>query len=115
MYEIKKLLCSYSWYREISISREEKRKDLKFKNYKIILSDFSELHIKEIWKDENLIKYSYYWFSVNGDLKVGWDNAPHHQGIDSYPHHKHTPEGIETSQERNFRDILKYINKIFNF
>ncbi len=25
-------------------------------------------------------------------LKIGWDNAPHHQQLENFPHHKHIGE-----------------------
>ncbi|MCP4219919.1 MAG: hypothetical protein GY765_35130 [bacterium] len=80
---------------------------------KIILSDFSSLHIKEIWKNGEISKYSYYWFSAGSNLILGWDNAPHHINVTSFPHHRHTVDGVEPAEERNLPDVLEYLGNIF--
>ena len=41
-----------------------------------------------------------------------WDNSPHHSEISTYPHHRHTSNGITESNEWNIREILKIINGI---
>jgi len=38
-----------------------------------------------------------------------WDNAPHHSHISTYPHHKHTPDGIFESTELSLEDVLASI------
>ena len=113
MYEVKLLLRDKSFVREIVTLSEEKRKAIFLRNCRVILSDFSMLHIKEIWKDNQLLKYSYFWFTANDTLILGWDNAPHHPRLNSFPHHKHTVEGVEASNERDLPDIVEYIGDIF--
>lgn len=81
--------------------------------YKAILSLKGNytLRIKEIRNDDNLIKYSYYWLNDNQKVIVGWDNAPHHINVDSYPHHKHVKKqkNIYSSGVKNLNDVLKII------
>ena len=113
MYDIKQVLRDKPFIREIESLSEEKRKSLFLRNSKIILSDFSCLYIKEIWKDEQLLKYSYYWFSANNQRILGWDNAPHHNQVKCFPHHKHTAEGVKPSDERNLTDVIEYISSFF--
>ncbi len=55
----------------------------------IVLNDATTLRITERWQDAHLIRYSYYWLNVQDEIKVGWDNAPHHTQLSSFPHHKH--------------------------
>ena len=112
MYEIKPILRGKPFVREIESLSEEKRKTLFLRYSKIILSNFSSLHIKEIWKDDQLFKYAYYWFSASNNLILGWDNAPHHK-VKTFPHHRHTPDGVEPSDERNLPDVIDYITGIF--
>ena len=113
MYEIKQILKDKPFVHEIESLSEEKRKTLFLRYSKIILSNYSSLHIKEIWRDDQLFKYAYYWFSANNTLILGWDNAPHHNTVKSFPHHKHTTDGVAPSDERNLVDVIDYIADIF--
>jgi hypothetical protein len=47
----------------------------------IYFNDDSNLRVAELWEKNNLAKYSYYWLSSNQELKIGWDNAPHHKKV----------------------------------
>ena len=40
---------------------------------------------------------------------MGWDNAPHHKEVNSFPHHKHLGSKVEPSNERNLSEVLKFI------
>ena len=42
-------------------------------------------------------KYSYHWKTRTGEMLLRWDNAPHHLGIPTHPHHKHDGERIAVS------------------
>jgi len=113
MYEIKQILQDKSFVREIESLSEEKRESLFLRYCKIILTNFSSLFIKEIWKDDQLLKHSYYWFSANNHLILGWDNAPRHNKVKSFPYHKHTADGVQPSDERNLPDVIEYIGSNF--
>jgi len=75
------------------------------------LINSDKLHISEAWDDETLIRYAYYWLKQNDELRIGWDNAPHHPEVSTHPHHKHieTQENIQTSDETNLEDVLRLI------
>lgn len=74
--------------------------------------DGSELHIKEYISAEDCL-YSYHWQDKDGSLRIRWDNSPHHKGIRTFPHHKHTPE-LEESDEISLEDIIKVIRERLN-
>ena len=40
---------------------------------------------------------------------MGWDNAPHHKGVKTFPHHKHIGDRVEDSEERDMRNVLEFI------
>jgi hypothetical protein len=77
------------------------------------LINSDKLHISEAWDEESLIRYAYYWLKPNDELRIGWDNAPHHPEVSTHPHHTHvgTQENIQTSNETNLADILKLIKE----
>ncbi|MFW6275688.1 MAG: toxin-antitoxin system TumE family protein [bacterium] len=56
------------------------------------------------------------FFDSNNNLIFGWDNAPHHKNIETYPHHKHekVQENILNSDVRNIKDVLNKLTDYFN-
>jgi len=48
----------------------------------LYLNDGSNLRITEQWGAGRLIRYSYYWLTSDKELRIGWDNAPHHRQYD---------------------------------
>jgi len=77
------------------------------------LINSDKLHIREAWDEEALLRYAYYWLKQNDELRIGWDNAPHHPEVSTHPHHKHvaTQENIQASDETNLEDVLRLIKK----
>ena len=69
-------------------------------------------NFNKFWK--TLYIYSFHWQDKNGDLIIRWDNAPHYKNIKTFPHHKHTKNGVEESDEVCLEDVLKYIEKEIN-
>ena len=77
----------------------------------VILVDGSRLHVNEVWLRNVLRKYAHYWLTVNGELIQGWDNAPHHPQITTYPDHSHTPEQVHSSSIRTLDDLLNELEQ----
>jgi len=46
-------------------------------------------------------KYSYHYMDENKELIFRYDNVKHHRKIKTFPHHKHTTNGIVESSESN--------------
>jgi len=46
------------------------------------------------------------------NLIFRYDDAEHHREIATFPHHKHTPNGVEESNEPNIETIMKEIENI---
>jgi len=57
-------------------------------------------------------KYRLHYMNRAGQMLFRYDNAPHHPEIDSYPHHKHTPDRIIPTTMPNLRDVLNEISAI---
>ena len=80
---------------------------------KATLKNNSVLWIREVTFKGQIISYSYYWLRSDNTIIIGWDNAPHHQEIETFPHHKHVGKNIEPSKETSLDHVLTYISKFF--
>lgn len=82
-----------------------------FLKIKAVLVDGSALHIREFVSEEEY-NYSFQW-QRNGNLIIRWDNAPHHRGIETFPHHKHvgSKDNVQPSKEISLEDILGIIEE----
>jgi len=91
------------------LSEEEKVSQLKAK---LRLADASILWVREIRIRETPEAYSYYWLNPDETVIMGWDNAPHHKSISTFPHHRHVGDDIEAADERNLGDVLNFIRNM---
>lgn len=75
------------------IVREEAQGDVGLFRYRLTLHDGSRLEMFELFVvvDETACvqKYSFHWQTRDGGLIKRWDNATHHPGVMTYPHHIH--------------------------
>lgn len=77
----------------------------------IYLKDGTNLRVTEQWQGQTLKRYSYYWLSSSNELRIGWDNAPHHTHLETFPHHKHvgSQAGLSSSRETCLEDVMAVI------
>lgn len=77
----------------------------------LYLKDGTNIRVTEQWQGLLLRRYSYYWLTSANALKIGWDNAPHHINIKSFPHHKHVgqQENMLPSDETCLEDVMNNI------
>ena len=77
----------------------------------LYFKDKSNLRVTEQWEGKILKRYSYYWLTAENQLKIGWDNAPHHKQIDTFPHHKHIDKqnNIQLSKETSLEEVINLI------
>ncbi len=77
----------------------------------LYLKDGSNLRVTEQWVGKVLKRYSYYWLNAANELKIGWDNAPHHTKLKSFPHHKHIgwQKNLQPSTESSLEDVMRVI------
>lgn len=75
------------------------------------LADGTNLHINEVWIDGGLHKYAYYQIAPSGDVICGWDNAPHHPDVRTYPHHLHQAGDVYPSAIRSLSDVFDRLEK----
>ena len=76
---------------------------------KVAIVDNTELFIRE-YSDEKERSYSYHWQDENQNLILRWDNAPHHNHIKTFPHHKHSKEKTQENFNIDCFSILKEIS-----
>ncbi len=82
----------------------------------LLFTDDSVLHFIEFVNVKEIIesyKYSYHYQDYNGRLIFRYDIAPHHQEIDTFPHHKHihSDDVIEASTP-DFAKVLDEISDL---
>lgn len=77
----------------------------------LCLEDGTNLRGTEQWHGETLRRYSYYWLTAADDLKIGWDNAPHHTQLENFPHHKHVghQDRLHPSHETCLEEVMAMI------
>jgi len=77
----------------------------------LYLKDGTNLRVTEQWFGSIIERYSYYWLTPANELKIGWDNAPHHTRVETYPHHKHV-EGkmnLQPSPEIRLEEVMETV------
>lgn len=58
------------------------------------------------------IKYRYHYMDAQQVMVFRYDNAPHHQNVETFPHHKHIAETIVSSSEPNLEAVLLEIGSL---
>ena len=64
-----------------------------------------------VWKKKAegfLQRYSYYWLDEVDNQIIGWDNAPHHTDLETFPNHKHIGGEVFASHDKLW-DVLSFI------
>ena len=77
----------------------------------LYLEDGANLRVTEQWQDKTLQRYTYYWLTAANTLKIGWDNAPHHTQLETFPHHKHVEQqaNLRSSRETCLEDVMAIV------
>ena len=98
-----------------SVSTKYYNKNKGFISGRIEFKDNSILNFKEVKDTEyhKKDKYSYQYMDFNKNLIFRYDNAYHHPEIQTFPHHKHLPDNITSTNEPELIDILFEI-QLFN-
>jgi len=90
----------------VEVFRYEAEENISQLKERLRLFDGTVLWVREVRIEEILKSCSYYWLHPDETAIMGWDNAPHHREIASFPHHRHLGDRIESSNERNLKDVL---------
>lgn len=68
----------------------------------LYLKDGTTLRLVEQWNGAVLDRYSYYWLAADNQLKIGWDNAPHHK-------HVERQDNLQTSAETTLEEVMEVV------
>jgi hypothetical protein len=55
------------------------------------------------------LSYRYHFQTGEGVILFRYDNAPHHHGLSTFPHHKHTAEGVTESDRCSLHEVIEEI------
>ena len=75
-------------------------------------------YFMDMYYNKTLGKYAYTLVKENRRI-IGWDNAPHHKGLDNFPHHFHTadnqtiPSKLIGNPEVDVYIVIETVNKFF--
>jgi len=80
----------------------------------VFFNDSTQLDFTEVvdTNQKNKQKYSYQYMNEDKETIFRYDNVQHHKEIKTFPHHKHTTNGIVESKEPNLKQILDEIEEI---
>jgi len=80
----------------------------------IVFVNGSQLRLKEV-KDTGFYrkeKYSYHYMDSENLFLFRYDNANHFPEIETFPHHKHLPDNVMSTDEPNLVDVLIEISEL---
>ena len=58
------------------------------------------------------LAYRYHFQDGNANLIFRYDNTPHFQDIESFPHHKHLPNEVTAVNHPSILDVIKEAEKL---
>ena len=67
----------------------------------------SQLHFREYFIAIPVLRklaYSYHYQDKDKEIIFRFDNAEHHQELETYPHHKHTENAVTPSKEMSLKE-----------
>ena len=105
--------CPFIASRRIDLA--DRPPDAQFIQCKIVFIDDSRLLLKEFTLQKGnaveILKYGYHYENNSGELIVRYDNAldPAARKLPTWPHHRHTQQGIEASEQPGIEDLLDEI------
>lgn len=80
----------------------------------IVFFDNSQLDFAEVkdTESESKKKYRYHYMDKDNNLIFRYDNAKHYPNLATFPHHKHTIQGVKESKEPNLEEVLLEIESM---
>ncbi len=78
----------------------------------VLFIDNSKLIMRDYLFSDGKRKYSFHWQGSDSKCIYRWDNVPHHQGIKTFPFHKHIgeTEAIEESEVMGLEKVFHFVS-----
>lgn len=108
--EILRLLDQADWIESYDVQDYRQWAGGFYYRLKILFKNRSILFARE-YVDEVERVYSFHWQDQDDRMIMRWDNAPHHRHVVTFPHHKHTPDGVFENVELALFDVLEEVRK----
>ena len=106
--EIERIIQIFSIIRSYTLHKKVYNAKQGYMSGSLLFESGNRLDFVEV-KDMDRIskmKYRYQYMNQQGECFFRYDNAPHHQNISTFPHHKHINEAIESADEPTLFDVL---------
>ncbi|MBI1939231.1 MAG: hypothetical protein HYS25_14070 [Ignavibacteriales bacterium] len=106
------ILLNNPLFIKIEIKKEKKSINTALLVGKITLSNFSEFHFMEYIESDSrtaVVTYRYHYQTKNKELIFRYDNAPHHEEIKTFPHHKHTATKVIDTKQKTLSEVIEEI------
>lgn len=98
---MKEILDEFSHIiKAVEFSSSVEKYGFQFLKVKLRLVDGSSLRVWEKRSKGSLKRYSYYWLDEIDNQIIGWDNAPHHPEVETFPNHKHVGGKFLASRDK---------------
>ena len=88
-----------------------KRGEIVLEKATLVLLDNTRLYIRQIRRRHEILAYSYYWIDPSGKIIEGWDNAPHHPEVETFPHHRHVGDRVEPLHDPSLEALLQQVKQ----
>ncbi|MDO9129645.1 MAG: DUF6516 family protein [Anaerolineales bacterium] len=108
---IEKVLQDFPTIRSRALAQKVYNHHQGYHSGKIVFENGYSLEFIEVvdTEQQEKVKYRYHYMDEKQALIFRYDNAPHHKEVKTFPHHKHIPEEVTTSQEPDLHTVLMEI------
>jgi hypothetical protein len=112
--QIENILADFPNIRSYTLTKKVYNLKQGYINGVVVFENECRLEFVEVkdTKSAGKIKYRYQYMDGKQELIFRYDNAPHHKEIKTFPHHKHTLNGVQESYEPVLYEILLEIVQI---
>lgn len=101
------------------ITKDKRSEHTGFFKVQIQFRDGKVLHVREFIQIKKSavtrMMYAYHLQDSGGNLIFRYDNTMHHPDIPTFPHHKHRPLIVETSEAPELETVLKEVQMLLDF
>lgn len=66
----------------------------------------------EGYRNVRRVRYKFHYQRADGTLIFRYDNAPHHPGLSTFPHHKHVGNSIVPAEAPDLSEVLREIDTL---